>query len=343
MANENQSISTFLIQKLNYGNLKFIKLSHSESLRCIPDLKGVPNLQRLELEGCTNLLEVRPSVGVLKRLILLNLKDCIRLRSLPSKIETKSLEILILSGCSNVEKIPDFAENMQKLQKFYLNGTAIKKLPSSIEHLTGLTLLDLSHCKNLVCLPQTIFKLEYLREFIVSGCSKLAKFEDQETAPTHEPEIELISSKKQEFSRAHETKDVGISAEAETESVFSQTEGGQMSKWTMHVKEPIEPPTVLEVSTSGTNEGTTVDFLLESSKLVELPEPKTTPISLGKQELLSAHGTDVMEKKGKMSILETEIEIVPSQPTKGQMNFLLTKYLLSPSGRKKNIVSIGHM
>ena len=84
-----------------------------------------------------------------------------------------------------------------------------------------------------------------------------------------------------------------------------------MSKWTMHVKEPIEPLTVLAVSTSGTNKGT-VDFLLESSKLVELPEPKTTPISLGKQELLSTHGTDVMEKKGKMSILETEIEIVPS-------------------------------
>lgn len=101
---------------------------------CLPDLKGFPNLQRLELEGCKNLIEVHPSVVVLKRLILLNLKYCVQLRSLPSKIETESLEILILSSCSNVEKIPDFAENMQQLQKFYLNGTAIKKLPSPIEH-----------------------------------------------------------------------------------------------------------------------------------------------------------------------------------------------------------------
>lgn len=61
----------------------------------------------------------------------------------------------------------------------------------------------------------------------MSGCSKSAKFDDLETAPTLEPEIELISSKKQEFSRAQETKDVGISSEAETEIVFSQTEGGQ--------------------------------------------------------------------------------------------------------------------
>lgn len=124
----------FLIQKQNFEKLKFIKFSHSESLVCLPDLKGFPNLQRLELEGCKNLIEVHPSVVVLKRLILLNLKYCVQLRSLPSKIETESLEILILSSCSNVEKIPDFGENMQQLQKFYLNGTAIKKLPSSIEH-----------------------------------------------------------------------------------------------------------------------------------------------------------------------------------------------------------------
>ena len=42
------------------------------------------------------------------------------------------------------------------------------------------------------------------------------------------------------------------------------------------------------------------------------------------------HGTDVMEKKGKMSIPETEIEVVPSQPTKGQMNFLLKKHVEEP-------------
>ncbi|XP_030940066.1 disease resistance protein RPS5-like [Quercus lobata] len=83
----------------------------------------------------------------------------------------------------------------------------------------------------------------------------------------------------------------------------------------MHVGEPIEPSTSLTFLSSGTSKGATEEpFLSKSSKLVELPEPETTPISLEKQELLSAHGTDVMEKKGKMSILETEIEIVPSQP-----------------------------
>ena len=109
---------------------------------------------------------------------------------------------------------------MQQLCELYLNGTAIKELPSSIEHLTGLTVLDSSHCKNLLYLPGTIIRLESLRELYVFGCSKLTKFEDHETASTHEPEIELISSKTPVSSHAHETKDVEISSGAETESVF---------------------------------------------------------------------------------------------------------------------------
>lgn len=136
--------------------LKLIKLSHSQNLRRTPNFTGIPNLQRLDLEGCTNLIEVHPSVGVLKRLTLLNLKDCIRLTRLPSKIETESLEILILSGCSKIKKISNFGENMQHLQKLYLNGTAIKELPSSISHLTGLNLLDLSGCKSLEVLNSKI-------------------------------------------------------------------------------------------------------------------------------------------------------------------------------------------
>lgn len=38
------------------------------------------------------------------------------------------------------------------------------------------------------------------------------------------------------------------------------------------------------------------------------------PSSLEKYELLSAHGTEVMEEKGKMPIHDTEIETFPSQP-----------------------------
>ncbi|GMY32309.1 probable galactinol--sucrose galactosyltransferase 2 [Fagus crenata] len=88
----------------------------------------------------------------------------------------------------------------------------------------------------------------------------------------------------------------------------------------MHVGEPIEPPTPLAVSTSGTSEGAAEEpSLLGSSKLVEVPGPDLTPIFLEKQEWLSAHGTKVMEKEGRMPILETEIKTVPSQPKEGRV------------------------
>ena len=156
-------------------NLKFIKLSHSRNLIRTPNFSGTPCLKTIDFEGCTNLVEVHPSVCVLELLTLLNLKDCTSLKSLPPKLETEYLEILILSGCSKVKEIPEFAEDMERLRELHLNGTSIKYLPSSIEHLTGLTLLNLSHCENLVVLPRAVFRMESLKEFYVFGCSKLAE------------------------------------------------------------------------------------------------------------------------------------------------------------------------
>ena len=156
-----------------------------------PDFSEAQELERIDFEGCTNLIEVHPSVGVLKRLIFLNLKDCTSLVSLPSKLEMESLEIFTLSGCSKVKKIPDFAKNMERLRELHVNGTAIVDLPSSIEHLTSLSLLNISHCKNLVHLPCAILRLELLRDFIVLGCSRLATFDGHESFPARKRSIWL--------------------------------------------------------------------------------------------------------------------------------------------------------
>lgn len=118
--------------------MKFIKLSHSQNLIKTPDFTGVPNLESLVLEGCTNLVEVHPSIGILKRLRLMNLKDCLSIRGFPSTISTESLEICILSGCSKLDKFPDVEGNMLCLSQLYLDWVATEYLPNStIEHLIG--------------------------------------------------------------------------------------------------------------------------------------------------------------------------------------------------------------
>ena len=153
--------------------MKFIDLTDSSNLIKIPDVTGIPNLEKLILRMCSNLQELHPSTRIHKKLIHLDLNCCTKLSRLPSKFEMESLEVLYLYGCSNVTKIPEFEGNMGCLQVLCLKDIAITELPSSVEHLTGLGFLDLSDCKNLVCLPNTFCSLKSLRDLDLSGCSKL--------------------------------------------------------------------------------------------------------------------------------------------------------------------------
>nr|XP_023892218.1 TMV resistance protein N-like [Quercus suber]XP_023892225.1 TMV resistance protein N-like [Quercus suber] len=133
--------------------LKFIELNRSLKFFETPDFTKIPILEKLILEDCINLREIHPSIGVHKKLTLLNLKGCKNLRRLPRKFEMESLEILILSECSNLKRIPEFGENMEHVSKLYLDNTAITKLPTSIGNLTGLSSLNVRDCKNLMSLP----------------------------------------------------------------------------------------------------------------------------------------------------------------------------------------------
>ncbi|KAF5444596.1 hypothetical protein F2P56_033717 [Juglans regia] len=151
---------------LKLKNLKVMDFSGSEYLMMTPDLSGCPRLQKLIFEGCTRLYEVHPSIGALKHLILLNLKDCKCLRSLPREINLESLNLLILSGCSSFNKFPEIGQNLSEL---YLDGTAIEELPLSIQHLTGLTLINLGECKKLSVFPSDICRLPALKTLILSG------------------------------------------------------------------------------------------------------------------------------------------------------------------------------
>nr|AEE43925.1 TIR-NBS-LRR resistance protein muRdr1A [Rosa multiflora] len=127
------------------GKLKSIDLSYSINLRRTPDFTGIPNLEKLILEGCTNLVEIHPSIALLKRLRIWNLRNCTSIKSLPSEVNMEFLETFDVSGCSKLKMIPEFVGQTKRLSKFCLGGTAVEKLPSSIELLPeSLVELDLN-------------------------------------------------------------------------------------------------------------------------------------------------------------------------------------------------------
>ncbi|XP_059276476.1 TMV resistance protein N-like [Lycium ferocissimum] len=159
-------------------NLKYINLSHSHKLIRTPDFSGTPNLERLVLEECTSLVEIKFSVKDLGKLVLLNLKNCTNLKTLPKSIQLESLEVLILSGCSKLKTFPEIKEKMNRLSELYLEGTAVRELPTSIENLSGVSLINLSYCKHLENLPSSIFRLKCLRRLALSGCSRLERLSD---------------------------------------------------------------------------------------------------------------------------------------------------------------------
>ncbi|KAB2617025.1 TMV resistance protein N-like [Pyrus ussuriensis x Pyrus communis] len=83
--------------------LKILNLNHSHGLRTTSDLSGLPNLEKLILKDCINLVDVDESIGNLGKLVFLNLKDCKSLMKLPKRMSMlRSLEELILTGCSKL-------------------------------------------------------------------------------------------------------------------------------------------------------------------------------------------------------------------------------------------------
>ncbi|KAL6126572.1 hypothetical protein ACLB2K_074619 [Fragaria x ananassa] len=110
-----------------------------------PDFTGIPNLERLVFEGCTNLVKVHPSIALLKRLKIWNFRYCRSIKSLPSEVKMEYLETFDVSGCSKLKMIPEFMGQMNRLSKLSLSGTAVKNPPSSVERFSE-SLVELNLC-----------------------------------------------------------------------------------------------------------------------------------------------------------------------------------------------------
>ncbi|XP_024966118.1 probable WRKY transcription factor 19 [Cynara cardunculus var. scolymus] len=125
-------------------NMKFIDLGYMGHLTSFPDVSAAPNIERLILSDCHNLVEVHPSLGFHRRLVYLDMSRCTKLKCLPFTIGMESLETLIFSGCFSLERFPEVTPSMVKLSELYLNNCIrVEELPSSIRYLSGLRVLNL--------------------------------------------------------------------------------------------------------------------------------------------------------------------------------------------------------
>ncbi|KHF98003.1 suppressor of npr1-1, constitutive 1 -like protein [Gossypium arboreum] len=162
------------IEQLWKGNrplykLKMINLKGSQNLIKTPDFTTAPKLEALIMEGSTRLVDVHPSIGVLKVLKLLNLRDCKSLRNLPTRIGMESLETLILSCCSSLVRFPEIDGRMEHLKTLDLSSCyKIKYLPVISQQVEFLEELDLSET-SITEPPSFIFQLKNLEILSFNG------------------------------------------------------------------------------------------------------------------------------------------------------------------------------
>ncbi|XP_060673949.1 TMV resistance protein N-like [Ziziphus jujuba] len=159
--------------------LRRMDLKFSKFLTQVPNLTQAPNLETINLEGCTSLVQFCSSLQNLEKLTYLKLNGCSKLRDVEGmfKRPEKLSESWIQKFISNVWPYPSQAHISQKfapnLRCLLLRETAIEKVPPSIVCLSGLAELDLGFCKRLKSLPTSICHLNSLEQLDLRGCEEL--------------------------------------------------------------------------------------------------------------------------------------------------------------------------
>ncbi|KAL4634369.1 hypothetical protein ACB092_04G194600 [Castanea dentata] len=157
-------------ERCRFETLIYMNLSYCENLTKVPDLSLIaPNIKELDFEGCTNLVEVHQSVGLLEELNFWDLSGCQNLRIIPRNLKLKSLKTIYFEGCKSLEQGMEALFSsigyLVALQTLYISLKNVKEVPSSISNLKNLSLLWMEDCDNFpkaMDTPDCFPKLEFL-------------------------------------------------------------------------------------------------------------------------------------------------------------------------------------
>ncbi|XP_030517007.2 disease resistance protein L6-like [Rhodamnia argentea] len=153
--------------------LKVLKLTGCLQLTATPKFPPSMELERLVLEGCSNLSFIHPSFGNLTKLVYLNMKGCGGLSELPDLDPMTGLKELVIDGTS-ITRI-DFQEgSIRKLKSLSARDCKhLIEITDSIRYLESLTYLSLDGSE-IHALPQSIGSPEKPKTTSVKNCGRLS-------------------------------------------------------------------------------------------------------------------------------------------------------------------------
>ncbi|ESR55455.1 hypothetical protein CICLE_v10024552mg, partial [Citrus x clementina] len=160
----------------------------SEHINTMPDPLKTPNLEKINLWNCTNLVRVPSSIQNFNHLNMLCFEGCKILRSFPSNLHFVSPVTIDFTSCINLTDFPHISGNITRL---YLDETAIEEVPPSIKCLTNLKLLRINRCTRLKRVSTSICKLKSLIALSAYGCLNLERFPESLEKMEHLNQINL--------------------------------------------------------------------------------------------------------------------------------------------------------
>ncbi|XVE73750.1 hypothetical protein DITRI_Ditri11bG0143200 [Diplodiscus trichospermus] len=192
----------------------------------IDEEEEVPSgLEYLEMEDCTNLVNLPNGLQKLRSLKDLSVKWCPKLLSSPNTSLPSMLKNLVILGCESLKSLPVglvhhgnsiitgcHLENLEILGCPSLRLFPTGELPAAIKHLEiwdciqlesiperllqnngSLEFLRIGNCKNLKALPRCLYSFKHLTELHVNQCSSLEYFPES-GLPIHSLRTVLISN-----------------------------------------------------------------------------------------------------------------------------------------------------